>query len=472
MEPVLLWLRRDLRLADHPALTAAVDRGGPVIPVFVLDEVLSVMGAAARLRLEMSLRSLADDLAARGSRLILRRGRAADVLAGLVAETGARAVFWTRQFDPDAVARDRGVKAGLTAAGVLARGHGGHVLFPPTDVQTGTGGFYRVFTPFWRAVRGRAVPLPLPVPGRIAAPERWPPSDRLEDWGLSAAMDRGAAVVARHTAAGEAAAQARLAAFIDGPVARYGALRDMVAEDGTSGLSEYLATGEISAAACWHAGMAAMERGAAGAEGFLRELAWRDFAHHLAFHAPQIVSANFKPDWDRFAWDPDPDRPAVRAWMQGRTGIPLVDAGMRQMYVTGRMHNRVRMVAASYLTKHLLAHWRIGLDWFADCLTDWDPASNAMGWQWVAGSGPDAAPFFRIFNPVSQGEKFDPRGLYRRRWIAEGQRNPPAPALDWFAAIPRRWGQHPGQTYPDPVVTPETGRARALAALAEMTAAR
>lgn len=472
MDPVLVWFRRDLRLSDHAALSAAVARGGPVIAVFIHDETVEAMGAAPRFRLGLGIERFAAALAAQGSRLILRRGPALDVLRALVAETGARAVFWSRLHDPAAIARDSVVKAALKADGVEARSFPGHVLFEPQEVLTGQGGSYRVYTPYWRAVRVRPVAAPLPAPGRLPAPVGWPASDALADWQMARAMDRGAAIVAAHAVVGEAAARDRLGDFIARRLARYGAARDMLAEDATSGLSENLAWGEISPAACWHAGMAAMERGNPGAETFLREIVWRDFAHHLAFHAPQILSANWKPEWDAFPWNRDATRPEVLAWQRGRTGMAVVDAGLRQMYVTGRMHNRARMIVASYLTKHLLTHWEVGLRWFADCLTDWDPASNAMGWQWVAGSGPDAAPFFRIFNPETQAEKFDPAGAYRRAWIAEGQRSPPATARAWFEAVPRSWGLSADRPYPvAPVMGAAEGRARALAALAARGAA-
>jgi deoxyribodipyrimidine photo-lyase len=279
-------------------------------------------------------------------------------------------------------------------------------------------------------------------------------------------MGRSAEIVASYQRPGEAAAEARLAAFLAGGIADYAAARDRVGVAGTSGLSQNLALGEIGPRRVWHAAMAAHLAGAAGAECFLKELAWREFAWHLLFHTPDIEERNWKPEWDAFPWHADPGRPEVVAWQRGRTGIPFVDAGMRELQVTGTMHNRARMIVASYLTKHLMTHWRIGRDWFADHLTDWDPASNAMGWQWAAGSGPDAAPYFRVFNPVSQLERFDPEGRYPQRWIAELSRAPGPEALAYFEVIPRSWGLSPRDPYPAPVVTPEAGRARALAAFA------
>lgn len=462
--PILIWFRRDLRLGDHPALAEAASSGRPVIPVFLHDEVVEDLGAAPRFRLGLGVEALEAALAARGSRLILRRGPALGTLRALLAETGAGAVWWSRLYDPDARRRDEAVKAALPGEGIEARSFAGHLLFEPWTVETKTGGFYKVFTPLWKAVRDRDPGAPLPAPGRIPAPEAWPATNRLADWDMGRAMRRARDVVAAHLTVGEGAAADRLAGFVEEGIDAYAEARDLPARPGTSGLSENLTHGEISPRACWAAGLRARQEGRAGAETFLKELVWREFAYHLLHHTPHIVARNWRPEWDAFPWGTDATTPEVRAWQRGRTGIPFVDAAMREMYVTGRMHNRARMIAASYLTKHLLTHWKIGADWFADCLVDWDPASNAMGWQWAAGSGPDAAPYFRVFNPETQAARFDPKGEYLRRWIAEGQTHPPATALSYFDAIPRAWGMAPDDPYPAPVVGAAEGRARALAA--------
>lgn len=459
--PTIVWLRRDLRLSDHPALDAACKAGGPVVPVFIHDDEVAALGAAAKQRLEAALAHLAGRLEAMGSRLILRRGEPLAVLRALLAETGARAVYWTRGYTPGRIATDTAVKAALRDDGQEVRSFAGQLLFEPHTVATRTNGPYKVYTPFWKAVRDRPLPDLLPAPARLAAPERWPDSDDLRDWRLAAAMNRGARVLACHMRVGEEAARARLEAFCDSIIDHYDRLRDIPAEDGTSGLSENLALGEISALECWHAGQRALARGKRGAETFLRELVWREFAYHLMWHSPHMLTDNWRRDWDGFPWS-ETEGAAVLRWKQGRTGIELVDAGMREMYVTGRMHNRARMIVASYLTKHMLTHWRIGQAWFADCLIDWDPASNAMGWQWVAGSGADAAPYFRVFNPDGQRDKFDADRRYIRRWIAEGQARPPATALAFFDAVPRAWGLGPDAAYPAPVVGLGEGRARAL----------
>lgn len=466
--PIILWFRRDLRLADHQALSAALALGHPILPVFVLDDHTSSIGAAARWRLGLALESFAARLEALGSRLILRRGPAGPVLEELAAETGAAGLFWSRSYDPETQDRDAAIKSAFRAKGLLAQSHQGFLLHEPWTVTNGAGVFYRVYTPFWNAVRDRPIAAPLAAPQHLPAPAQWPQSDRLEDWALGAAMRRGAAVVAKHQHVGEAAAQARLARFIATKVDAYKARRDYLAEGATSGLSENLTYGEISPRQIWHAGQRARVEGAAGAEHFLKELVWREFAWTLLFHTPHIAHTSWRPEWESFPWRGD--TPDAEAWRRGLTGEPVVDAAMRQLYTTGTMHNRARMIVASYLTKHLLTHWKVGMDWFAETLTDWDPASNAMGWQWVAGSGPDAAPYFRIFNPETQAKTYDPDSLYRRRYVAELSARPGAEALDYFAAVPQSWALSPQTRYPAPLIALDAGRARALDALAQQRA--
>ncbi len=462
--PILYWVRRDFRLRDNAALSAAAASGAPVIPVFLRDEVAEGLGRAPRWRLGLAAERFGRTLEAMGSGLVLRRGDALPTLRALCEETGARTVLWSRAYDPQSVARDTAVKAGLAEAEIEGRSHTGHLLVEPWTVKTKAGGFFKVYTPFWRAVRAREMPGRAAAPGRIPAPEHWPSSLPPEALEMGAGMGRGADVVRPWLAIGEEAAQARLDRFLEGAIAGYSEGRNLVAEAGTSRLSENLALGEIAPARVWAAATAAREAGAPGAEDYLKELGWREFAYHLLWHTPQIATRNWREGWDDFPWNEDEGRPEVRAWQRGRTGMRFVDAAMRELYVTGTMHNRARMIVASYLTKHLLTHWRIGQEWFADCLVDWDPASNAMGWQWSAGSGPDATPYFRVFNPETQLEKFDPEGAYARRWIAEGQAHPPATALSYFEAIPPGWGLSPGDPYPAPVVGAAEGRARALAA--------
>ncbi|UXX83148.1 cryptochrome/photolyase family protein [Roseovarius pelagicus] len=460
--PTLLWLRRDLRLSDHAALSAALARGSPVIPVFICDNTVEALGAAPKWRLRLALAALSRQLQEKGSRLILRRGDALECLRALIRETGARAVHWSRLYDPQAIERDKAVKSALTEAGVIVKSHPGHLLFEPWTVETQQGGYYKVYSPMWRAVKNRDIASPGSTPDKLNAPEDWPQTEMLADWTLAAGMNRGAEVCLPHQRVGEMAARERLEWFIANAIADYNDARDLPAVAGTSGLSENLTLGEISVAQCWHAGQRALHEGARGAEQWLKELVWREFAYHLLFHTPRIATRNWREEWDAFPWSEDADAEAVQRWKQGRTGVPFVDAAMREMYVTGKMHNRGRMIVASYLTKHLMTHWRVGQKWFDECLTDWDPASNAMGWQWAAGSGPDAAPYFRIFNPETQLAKFDPKGAYAQAWIAETSDSPSDTALSYFEAIPRRWAFGPQDAYPHPMISLSAGRQRAL----------
>lgn len=461
--PVLWWVRRDLRLADNATLIAAIATGQPVLPVYVLDNADQSMGAAPRFRLGLALEALARRLEEKGSRLILRRGEPGEVLPTLLAEVGASTLYAARSCNRDEIARDLALEAELQKQGASLVWHSTRMLFDPWTVATQSGTPFRVYTPFWRAVRVRDVPAPMAAPSRIPTPDNWPESDELHDWGLGVAMNRGADVVARYCEVGEEAALDRLDRFISEKSAAYAAERDRPDRGGTSGLSAHLAWGELSPARAWHAGQAAMAQGRPGAETFLKQLVWREFATHLMYHTPHILSENWHKGWDSFPWETE-ESDKVLAWKQGRTGIDFVDAAMRELYVTGAMHNRARMVVASFLCKHLMVHWKIGMDWFSQCLVDWDRANNAMGWQWVAGCGPDAAPFFRIFNPERQGETHDPDRVYVNRWLAEGQRNPPQSALDFFDAIPRSWDMAPTDLRPQPVVDLKEGRARALEA--------
>ncbi|MEP2642346.1 MULTISPECIES: deoxyribodipyrimidine photo-lyase [Roseobacteraceae] len=464
--PIIVWFRRDFRLSDHAALRAACQTGRPVIPMVIHDGTVAALGAAPKWRMGLAIETFDAALRGLGSRLVLRRGPALETLDAVIAETGADAVYWSRLYDPQSVARDTAVKSALKARGVAAKSFGGHLMFEPWSVETKTGGYYKVYTPFWNTVKTRNVEAPMAAPAAIPAPQNWPASDDLSDWQLDAAMNRGAQIVRPHVRLGEQAARSRLGDFIAQIVAGYDTTRDLPGVDGTSGLSENLALGEISPHHCWHAGLRARQEGKPGAETFLKELVWREFAYHLMHHTPHLLTGNWKPNWDSFPWNTDETHPAVQRWKQGRTGIQFVDAALREMYVTGRMHNRGRMIVASYLTKHLLCHWKIGLDWFEDCLIDWDPASNAMGWQWSAGSGPDATPYFRVFNPVTQLDKFDKSGDYVRRWIAEDRAAPTDTAMAYFDAVPRRWGLSAQTPYPDPVVPVDVGRTRALEAYA------
>ncbi|MEL7463782.1 MAG: deoxyribodipyrimidine photo-lyase [Pseudomonadota bacterium] len=453
----IVWLRRDLRLRDNLALDAAL--GGPVIPVFILDDVIDAqLGAAARLRLKLSLEALSKDFAAKGIKLVLRRGDALEILRALASETGARRVTWTRLTDGPSIERDKKIKASLKDDGLEVESFGGFTLLDPWRVRTGQDTQFKVFTPFSKALMQHDIPEPAQRPSHLAAYDGDVASDDLNDWRLEAAMGPAADALAKQIAAGEDAARDRLDAWLDERGARYDDDRNRLdkPEAGTR-LSEYLALGEISPRSVW----AAMDRadGDAGVEAARRQLIWRDFAHMLLFHDPDMETENWRREWSAFPWREDNED--AERWRRGETGVEVVDAAMREMYVTGRMHNRARMLTASYLTKHLMTHWRVGEAWFRETLIDWDPANNAMGWQWVAGCGPDAAPFFRIFNPETQGEKFDPFGAYRKNWIrGEG--------AETFAAMRPKSHQRNASARPRPLVELSEGRKRALEAWKEM----
>ncbi|MFD1192104.1 cryptochrome/photolyase family protein [Phenylobacterium conjunctum] len=480
--PVILWFRRDLRLADNPALQAALRSAAPILPLYVLDETpdLRAPGAASLWWLDKSLAALAADLEARGSRLILRRGPAERVVADLERETGACGVCWNAMFDPGVPARDARLAEALAAEAVEARRFNGGHLLSPDKVRTKTGGQFSVFTPYWRAARPLVNPgEPAPAPAALSAPADWPGSDRLANWGLHPTRPDWSKGFKDWTP-GEAGAAARLDAFVHGALKAYAGDRDRPDREGISRLSPHLHFGEISPKACWRAAQAAALRGEvpdAQVDKFLAELGWREFNANTALaaeargDAPEKVNVDRR--FDAFPWRDDPK--AFAAWTKGMTGYPIVDAGLRQLWTTGWMHNRVRMVVASFLTKHLLIDWRAGETWFWDTLVDADHASNAGNWQWVAGCGADAAPYFRIFNPVTQGEKFDPDGTYVRRWVPELARMPAklihAP---WAAdkAILSACGVTLGLTYPHPIVDHGVARQRALDAYQSLKADR
>ena len=461
-QSLIIWFRRDLRLDDHPMVQAALRAGRPLIPVFIYDPETEALGAAARWRLGQGVAQFGKTLQGVGSRLILRKGNAAQVLDDLLAQTGAAGVMWQRMYDPASTARDASIKASLRGRGLIADSHAGALLIEPWEVQTGQGGPYRVYSPFWRAVAGKDFGAAVPAPKSLPAPDVWPKGDDLVSWHMGADVRRGGDILAQYATVGEAGALARLDHFVAQKIDGYKEQRDFVGIDANSGLSENLSWGEIGPRRIWHAAEGPLQSGARGAEHFRKELVWREFAYHLMHHFPRILTRNWREEWDGFPWAGD--GPKAEAWRRGMTGEPFVDAAMREVYVTGRMHNRARMIVASYLTKHLMTDWRVGADWFAEVLTDFDPASNAMGWQWVAGSGPDAAPYFRVFNPAGQADKFDGDHAYRRKWIAEGQARPPATAQQFFDVIPRGWGISAAQRYPAPIIDLAAGRACALAA--------
>ncbi len=472
MSPSLVWFRLDLRLDDNPALRAARQRGGPVVPVFVWaphEEGAWAPGSASRWWLHQSLHALGEQLRRVGSRLVLRVGDTLPMLQALAKETGAGAVFWNRRYEPAVVARDAAIEATLRSAGLTAQGHNANLLFEPSEVRNKQGRPFQVFTPFWNHCRALPPPpTPLRAPPGLPVPGAWPPSAPLGELELEPAID-WAAGMREEWSPGSVGARERLARFLAGRIGRYAEGRDMPGREGSSSLSPHLHFGEISPRTIWHRtcrkeGVAELPQ---GAEVFLKELVWREFAHHLLSHFPDTTDAPLRTEFAAFPWRRDAH--ALRAWQRGRTGYPLVDAGMRQLWSIGWMHNRVRMVVASFLVKHLLLPWHDGARWFWDTLVDADLANNTFNWQWVAGCGADAAPYFRIFNPVSQGERFDAEGDYVRRWVPELARLPaPWAHKPWEAEddVLAAAGVRLGETYPYPIVDHASARTRALEALA------
>jgi deoxyribodipyrimidine photo-lyase len=451
MKPIIVWFRQDLRLADNPALAFAAKSGRPVICVYVQDDEAPgdwAMGGASRWWLHHSLLALGKAL--KGN-LILRRGPADKMLAALIRETGADAVAWNRCYEPFAVARDTAIRSALTEQGITVESFNGALLFEPWEIATGAGKPYRVFTPFWNALKAKTAPgLPQAAPKKIKFHDIVK-SDALKSWKLLPTRPDWAKGF--DWVPGEDGAREALDEFLD-IVAGYKDGRDIPGRTGTSRLSPHLHWGEISPRQVWHA-VRARDRND-GVETFLKELGWREFCHQLLFHNPTLPARPLDYRFTAFPWRHDDG--AFQAWTRGKTGVPIVDAGMRQLWQTGWMHNRVRMIVASFLIKHLLIDWRAGERWFWDTLVDADLANNAANWQWVAGCGADAAPFFRIFNPVLQGEKFDPGGAYVRRFVPELAQVP-----DKF--IHRPWdAPAPPAGYPAPIVDLAFGRDRALAA--------
>ena len=457
--PQIVWLRRDLRLTDQRALYAAA-QAGPVIAVYVLDDETPkhrAMGGASRWWLHYSLASLDADMRKLGSRLILRRGVAAAVIADLARETGAAAVHALRHYEPWWRNAERDLKE--WPDGVIFHRYDGPYLTRPGSVTSGSGGQYKIYTPYWRALAQQMPPPPaLSAPMALTAPKAWPASDRLEDWGLLPSTPDWAGGMRDmwlEQGIGEAAAQARLNVFA--PLAKaYPDNRNLPSKPLTSFLSPHLHFGEVSVGQVWHA----LTAGGAFPETYLKELVWRDYAANVITGLPDYGRRNAKAQFETFPWR-DPSDPAVaaelRAWQQGRTGYPIVDAGMRQLWATGWMHNRVRMIAASFLIKHLLIDWRVGEQWFWDTLVDADYASNAVNWQWSAGTGVDANMFVRIMAPLTQSEKFD-AGAYIRQWVPEL-----ADLSDPYVHDPEAHGCRP-RAYPRKIVDHKAARARALAA--------
>jgi len=467
----ICWFRRDLRLADNPALARAVETAERVIPVYIhspREEAPWVPGGASDWWLHHSLKALAEGLSRRGSRLIITSGETLAELRRIAAATGAMHVCWNRLYEPAATARDRGIKQALREDGLRCESFNSALLFEPWEIGTSDRGPYRVFSAFWRNAGARLEPTaPLPAPQQLPPPPPDLEGADVDDLGLLPRIpwDTG---LAETWAPGEAAAMEQAARFLGAPLAGYAEQRDLPAEPGTSRLSPHLHFGEIGPRQlAWlaHEQTDALLDGPA--ETFLREIGWREFAHHLIYHFPDTPEEPLDARFADFPWRTEGADDLLAAWQLGHTGIPLVDAGMRELWHTGWMHNRVRMVVASLLTKNLRLPWQEGARWFWDTLVDADLPANTLGWQWTAGCGADAAPYFRVFNPVRQGERFDPEGDYVRRWCPELARLPAKHVHQpWTAprAVLKDSGLVLGESYPLPIVDLAASRREALEA--------
>jgi deoxyribodipyrimidine photo-lyase len=432
------------------------------------------MGTVSKWWLHHSLFELSKRLESTGSRLVIAAGEPAVTLADLANRSGATAVFWNKRYEPAERSAEDRVSKELRAGGIEVESFHGSLLFDPGSVRTGKNEPFKVFTAFWNACLALPSPLgPAPAPRSLEAPDAWPSSRGLPELGLLSRVDRTEGI-GESWKPGEKSALDSLGVFLTGAVPSYSADRDRPDVTGTSRLSPHLHFGEVSPRRVWHEAVRTMRRGGRqdaerGVEAFLRQVGWREFAHHLLYHFPHTANHPLRPEFSRFPWRSDAS--GLDAWKKGVTGYPMVDAGMRELWKTGWMHNRVRMVAASFLVKHLLIHWLEGARWFWDTLADADLANNTLGWQWTAGCGADAAPFFRVFNPVLQGEKFDPDGVYVRRWVPE------------IGGLPAKWIHKPwqaprdvldrarirgGETYPLPIVDHSAARDRALETFAAM----
>ncbi|MBM4220004.1 MAG: deoxyribodipyrimidine photo-lyase [Gammaproteobacteria bacterium] len=472
----LVWLRQDLRLSDNPALVFACKQGA-VIPLFILDDGAEgewQMGGAQRWWLHQSLAALDSDLRERGSALVLRRGESADVLTTIIAEHGIDSVVWNRRYEPDIVERDTRIKESLKSRGVYVQSFNATLLNEPWEVQNLSGKPFQVFTPYWRHCLKRPDPSePISAPKSIEKPTQWPRTESL------AALDLMPRIawyrrMEQSWQPGEAGAAKNRKAFVQGHVWGYTETRNLPAIRGTSRLSPHLHFGEVSPRQVWHA---VKTRGARvglltnewRTNQFLTELYWREFAYHLLYHFRHTPTQPLRTEFAQFPWATNSRH--LKAWQGGSTGVPLVDAGMRELWATGWMHNRVRMIAGSFLVKNLLIAWQDGARWFWDTLLDADLASNTLGWQWCAGCGADAAPYFRIFNPVSQGEKFDPDGAYVREWVPElAKLQTKFIHAPWDAppSVLRAASVQLGKNYPEPIVDLKATRTRALDAYRKM----
>jgi len=469
---VLLWFRQDLRIRDNAAFAAAMDSGNEIIPVFIWDEEGEgewLPGAASRVFLHQALQSLASDLKGHGLELVMRTGSSRDVLQSLLEETDADGVFWNRRYEPTIVERDSGLKKSLRGQGKVAESFNATLLHEPWEVSTQAGKPFQVFTPFWRNAGSRDKPDPIAVDLRkLKVPSRFPKSDPLDSLDLLPSKEWGDRV-ARFWEVGETAAEKLLNQFLAGPVEDYDEERNRPDHEGTSKLSPYLHWGLLGPRQVWRAAIDQGQRQTNGGKTFLSEIGWREFAYHVLYHFPHTPEQPLRDKYKAFPWKENATFQEL--WRRGKTGYPIVDAGMRQLWEEGWMHNRVRMIVGSLLVKHLLQPWTVGARWFWDCLVDGDLASNTLGWQWAGGCGADAAPYFRVFNPMTQGKKFDPDGKYVRRYVPElAELSSKHIHEPWEASeeILEKAGICLGEDYPYPIIEHKKGRERALKAFEEV----
>ena len=479
MNPAIVWFRNDLRVADNPALHAAAASRRPLVCLYIHDEKtpgLRSPGGAARWWLHGSLRALDQALAKQGGRLTMMRGAPTHILPRLAAKVAAEAVYWNRRYDEPGRTVDLALESTLEQRDIAVITSNGHLLHEPWTLKNTSGQPFRVFSAYWRAAVKQGAPeAPLPHPRKLhlhPLPKRLGLEEivQLASLGLEPHTPDWASGLRQTWIPDESAARARLKRFLESALRNYPTDRDRPDRHGTSRLSPYLTFGNLSVRQVWHTALTAVRSRSSSAnprqlQKFFVELGWREFNYHILHHHPDLAKRNFQPRFDSVRWRVD--RRALRAWQCGLTGYPIVDAGMRELWTTGWMHNRVRMVTASFLIKHLLIDWRQGEQWFWDTLVDADPANNAANWQWVAGTGADAAPYFRIFNPILQGEKFDPNGDYVRRWVPELARLPSRIIhKPWTAKAEQlaAAGVRLGQTYPHPIVDHDRARQRALMA--------
>lgn len=470
--PTLLWFRKDLRLTDNTALKAAIEAGGPVIPVFIWspDEAGDwAPGAASQWFLHQALKSLDASFRERGGHLVLRTGDSLEELRDMIEKTGARCVFWNRRYEMPQREVDADIKKALREDGLEAESFNSSLLNEPHTVSTGAGKPYKVYTPYWRKVKDRSLPeVAEPGLAKMQLPESYPQTVALDSLGLLP-EEQWYRKFYPIWEVGEAAAQKRLERFLEDAVDDYDEARDVPSISGTSGLSAYLHYGLIGPRQIMHTLLSRHDLRAKGPNTFAKEVYWREFAYNVLYHFPNTPDAPLQEKYADFPWEPDSE--ALERWQRGQTGYPVVDAGMRELYATGWMHNRIRMVVSSFLVKHLLQDWREGERWFWDTLVDADLASNTLGWQWSGGCGADAAPYFRVFNPMTQGKKFDAEGDYVRKWVPELAKLPSKYIHEpWEApdGILQHAGVELGESYPKPIIDHKEGRERALEALGKL----